>query len=66
MDVHPGDRAASCGGMMKPVLVEGGPDEYTLVHKCTLCGFTKRNIVSVIDDMDAVIQIAAQFASRVA
>src|SRR4029450_685017 len=38
VDVHPGDRAASCGALMEPIglLYESG--EFILVHECTGCG----------------------------
>jgi hypothetical protein len=43
VDVSPGDRAAECGGLMRPagVLFEGG--QYILAHECVRCGFQRRN-----------------------
>ena len=38
MDVNPGDRAADCGGMMEPILVEGIVDKYMITQKCKKCG----------------------------
>jgi Zn finger protein HypA/HybF involved in hydrogenase expression len=58
VDVHPGDRLAACGGMMKPVALEGSSPEYRLVHKCETCGLERRNIVDSGDDMQAVLQLA--------
>jgi rubrerythrin len=58
VDVHPGDRAAGCGGMMRPEKVENERGEYILVHRCETCGHTKRNKVQTEDDFDEVVKIA--------
>ena len=59
VDVNPGDRAASCEGMMKPVRVEQDDNEYVLVHRCEHCGAEKRNRVSASDSRDALVALAA-------
>lgn len=44
VDVNPGDRANTCGGLMEPVRVE--PDAkkgYVILHRCTVCGEIHRN-----------------------
>lgn len=44
VDVYPGDRANSCGGIMDPVRAE--PDSkkgYVIVYKCRKCGKIHRN-----------------------
>lgn len=58
VDIDPGDRAEQCGGMMKPIAVEGGSPEYILVHQCTVCGIERRNKVNGKDDTDALAAIA--------
>lgn len=58
VDIHPGDRASLCGGMMEPVLVEKDGGEFVLVHKCKACAHQKRNKVSVDDDFDKVIEVS--------
>ena len=58
VDVRPGDRAATCGGMMEPITVEGTTDEYRLVHHCTRCGHEHRNITASDDSNEALIAIA--------
>lgn len=61
VDIDPGDRAALCGGMMKPVALEGATGAgYFLVHRCEKCGFVRRNAVSEDDDRDAVIALAGK------
>jgi len=62
VDIHPGDRAAECGGMMEPVAVELDGEETILVHKCLKCGHNKRNKVQKEDDYDKVIAITAKMA----
>ena len=58
MDKNPGDRAAMCGGMMKPIIVELEKQEYIITHECQKCGHTKRNKLAEDDDFDVVTWIA--------
>ena len=57
VDIHPGDRASECNGLMKPTDVENKAGESVLVHECVDCGHRKKNKVSVEDDFDAVIEV---------
>jgi hypothetical protein len=58
VDVNPGDRAAQCGGMMRPIRVELEKQEYIITHECVKCGHSKRNKMSLDDDFDVITQIA--------
>lgn len=58
VDNNPGDRAATCRGMMKPVGVEQNGQEYKLLHYCKKCGIVKRNKVVSEDDFEAVLVCA--------
>jgi ribosomal protein L37AE/L43A len=58
VDVHPGDRAAECGGMMEPVSVSSKSGEYIITHKCTRCGYEKNNSASAEDSIDVLAEIA--------
>jgi hypothetical protein len=60
VDNYPGDRAAKCGGMMKPIRVELEKQEYIITHECQKCGHTKRNKMSLDDDFDVITLIAQQ------
>lgn len=60
VDNHPGDRAAVCGGLMKPIRVDLEKQEYILTHECVKCGHSKRNKISEDDDFDEVAGIAEQ------
>ncbi len=44
LDVNPGDRAAACGGPMRPIKAEPNPKKgYVLIHRCETCGAIRRN-----------------------
>jgi predicted Zn-ribbon and HTH transcriptional regulator len=60
VDIDPGDRAADCGGLMKPVSVEREGDEWVLKHKCTVCGYEKRNTMSQNDNFDEATQLGGR------
>lgn len=55
VDVYPGDRAASCGGMMKPAGVVKESDDFVITHICERCNYQKRNKVSKGDDFDVLL-----------
>ena len=38
VDVHPGDRAATCGGLMEPIGVSLEHGSYRILHRCVACG----------------------------
>ncbi|MBP9751581.1 MAG: RNHCP domain-containing protein [Candidatus Moranbacteria bacterium] len=57
VDVSPGDRLASCGGLMEPVAYSVKAGEERLLHRCVLCGFERENRISEEDDRDAVIDV---------
>ncbi|MCX6787097.1 MAG: RNHCP domain-containing protein [Candidatus Kaiserbacteria bacterium] len=58
VDVHPGDRAAVCGGAMEPVSAELESGEYIILHRCVVCGYEKRNKTSKDDDFNAILQLS--------
>jgi hypothetical protein len=58
VDINPGDRAATCQGMMRPIRVELEKKEYILTHECVTCGHNKRNKMSLDDDFDVATGIA--------
>lgn len=59
VDNLPGDRAATCGGMMAPVAVISDGDGFIITHRCIQCGHTRRQHTSPNDDIDAIIAISA-------
>src|SRR5438128_1119531 len=64
VDMYPGDRAVTCGGMMEPILVEMEGQEYILTHQCQKCGSTKRNKLAPDDDFDVVTKIANKYGRQ--
>ena len=57
VDIHPGDREASCEGLMRPVGVEIIRGEYYLLHRCERCGAERRNIRNKKDDTERIMEL---------
>jgi hypothetical protein len=51
VDINPGDRAESCGGLMEPIGVELEKGKYVITQKCLKCGRIWRNEASPTDDI---------------
>lgn len=64
VDIHPGDRAAACGGMMRPITIERQKGEWVILHRCETCGHEKRNKTSPDDDMNVAAAIVKQSNSK--
>lgn len=58
VDENPGDRAATCGGMMCPISVAPDGVRFVITHRCQLCGKIKRQHTSDDDDIDAIIALS--------
>ncbi len=58
VDNNPGDRAATCGGMMRPIAAQPDGDKFIITHKCEKCGKVKRQKTSDDDSIDAIIEIS--------
>jgi DNA-directed RNA polymerase subunit RPC12/RpoP len=55
----PGDRSNPCQGLMEPVgVTTKSQGEYTLVHRCTKCGFERLNRIAGDDNTDFLSQIS--------
>ena len=59
VDVTPGDRAADCGALMRPVAVVTAGGRLVLVQQCTACDHTWRNRVADQDDQDLLHTLVA-------
>ena len=59
VDNNPGDRSATCGGMMRPISVESDGDRFIITHKCEVCGKIKRQRTADEDNIDAIIDLSA-------
>ena len=65
-DVNPGDRASTCGGLMKPIAALPDPKKgYIIIHECTVCGARRRNKAAhearvQPDDIGLIISLTAE------
>jgi hypothetical protein len=64
VDIQPGDRLEACGGLMKPVSVQGSINNLTITHQCTSCGFTRNNKIQDGDNLEKLAQLISQLNSR--
>jgi Zn finger protein HypA/HybF involved in hydrogenase expression len=58
VDINPGDRASSCGGLMEPISIEKKNGEERIIHKCKKCGFEKANKIQKDDNFDLIVEIS--------
>lgn len=61
VDINPGDRAESCGGLMAPVAISNKSGGWVITHRCRSCG-AQRPCKTRPEDMDALLQLAAKLA----
>jgi len=59
VDINPGDRAAECGGLMKPVAISPKADYYIILHRCQRCGYEKSNKSAPEDNFEVLIKISS-------
>ncbi|MEK7634909.1 MAG: RNHCP domain-containing protein [Patescibacteria group bacterium] len=57
VDIFPGDRAETCGGMMEPVDTEENGGEWHVIQKCGKCGKIHKNKISTNDCFDCLVKI---------
>ena len=58
VDINPGDRASSCGGIMQPIAVSKRGETYYITHRCKLCWHEKANKVSQNDNFEEIIKLS--------
>ena len=58
VDVNPGDRAATCQGMMEPIGTELKKGEYIILHHCVACGFERKNKTMPEDSFDVIMELS--------
>lgn len=64
VDIHPGDRAEPCQGMMKPIAVERRQDGYRIKFRCQRCGLERWNKAAPEDDFEVLLEIAREQAGQ--
>ncbi len=61
VDVNPGDRANSCGGILEPVGIEvKGQKGYVINFVCKKCKAKRNNISASDDSLKKIIEISAK------
>ena len=59
VDNEPGDRESDCGGVMEPIAVwVKNNGEWTLIHRCKVCGKLSPNRVAADDNPIKLMSIA--------
>lgn len=53
-DVHPGDRAATCRGLMRPLALRYERGAFRVVHECVVCGLRRQVRADPADDLSAL------------
>ena len=64
VDINPGDRAATCGGLMPVIRVEYEQGIQILVHQCLKCRQIKRNKISQLDNAQNLAIIIEHLAKQ--
>jgi len=57
LDVNPGDRAADCGGMMKPIHVFKKGEEYVIEYVCEKCGHNCKVKTASKDSFEVLLKL---------
>lgn len=65
VDIQPGDRKATCQGIMKPIQVTGSTNNIVITHKCQICGFTRNNKLQKEDNIDNLTKLIISLNSQV-
>ena len=65
VDVNPGDREHACEGLMEPIRIEVKNNEYTVIHRCSVCGVERPNKAVKEDNFQIILQIASENASKI-
>jgi hypothetical protein len=60
VDIDPGDRLATCLGLMVPIRVELRSGTYSLVHRCQVCQIERRCRTSPKDDPEQIRALSAR------
>ena len=58
VDINPGDRAESCGGLMRPVDTYQKNGQNFITHKCEKCDYLKNNKVSKNDSFEEFVKVS--------
>ena len=59
VDMNPGDRLATCHGLMEPVGLDNRNGSWAIIHRCTRCHFTRQNQLQEGDSFDAALRLSS-------
>ena len=57
-ELTPGDRAADCGGLMKPIATQVKSGRFIVFHQCVKCGKHTRNKAGKKDNVEKLIALS--------
>jgi hypothetical protein len=61
VDLKKGDRRCGCRGLMEPITVWVKPArEWSIIHRCSSCGFIRANRIAGDDNERILFRLAAQ------
>ncbi len=58
VDIMPGDRKNTCGGLLLPIGIEKFKDTYKIIYQCKICHEYHKNIVAKDDSFEEIIKIS--------
>ncbi len=65
LDIIPGDRRASCRGIMTPISAWIQQNkEWSIIHRCTRCGALRSNRIAADDNEIVLFTLAASMMSQ--
>jgi len=60
-----GDRLSDCHGLMQPIAIQPHSKKgQQIVHKCTACGFERKNMIADDDNLDEILKIMREAALK--
>ncbi|HSW89653.1 MAG TPA: RNHCP domain-containing protein [Patescibacteria group bacterium] len=57
VDIEPGDRKNTCGGLLEPIGIETAANKTQIIFKCQDCGITNKNIAAPDDNQELIIEL---------
>ncbi len=64
VDIFPGDRKETCGGLMPVSSITKKGDRYVLRQKCLTCGYVNGDHLRSTDDFDALIDLSKKLSEK--
>jgi predicted metal-dependent hydrolase len=62
VDVNPGDREESCGGLMEPFFIESEGSKFFVWQRCKKCSHERRNLLGSNDSFEKAAEIMKKVA----